>query len=497
MEQKKFSKISLQSKEIDYSKWFLDVAKYWELFEYSSTPWCIIFLPKAVNIWEKLKHEIDKNLETLWVQNLYLPLLIPMSFFEKEKEHIDWFAPELAVVTIWWWKNLEDKLAIRPTSETLFCEFFKNKLQTYRDLPLLFNQWVNVLRREKRTRPFLRTAEFYWQEWHTLHETKQQAIEFAKNIMNNVYIKIIKEFMAIDWIAWIKSESEKFAWADTTYTFEPMMSNWWALQICTSHILWNWFMENFDVSYIDKDWKKNYPFYTSWGLSTRSIWGMISSHSDNNWLIIPPKLSNFIAVILPIYWKDNQQLINNHIEKICKIICLENKIVPFKWEYFKKCIWLNKQVLIDYRNIRIWEKISDFELSWYPIRIEYWQREIEQNNCVICSRITWEKLIIWLHELNEIIEKFINEWQKELFQRSQNRLRNNVVACKSIDDIWESIENWKFAIFEWDKNPKLEIEIKEKFKATTRCIPFDWQFCDEIIQLKNKNNVKVIIARNF
>lgn len=493
---KEFKKIKLTSRDENYSEWYLDVAKAWELFEYSPVPWCIIFLPKSVTIWEKIKDSINQKIKVLWVQNLYLPLLIPMSFFEKEKEHIDWFAPELAIVTIGWARELEDKLAIRPTSETLFCEFFKDNLTSYRDLPMLYNQWVNILRWEKRTRPFLRTSEFHWQEWHTLHETKEEAKEFALWILNNVYISTIKDLLAINWISWKKSQSEKFAWAHATYTFEPMMSNWWALQICTSHVLWEWFMKEFDVKFQDRNGKISYPSYTSWGLSTRSIWWIISSHSDDKWLIIPPKLSEYKAVILPIYWKDNIEVVNNYISKIAKIITQTDVISPLKWEYFKKYSW-NWEVLVDFRNARLWEKITDFELSWYPVRIECWERDIENNSCVIVSRITWEKQIININELEKTINKIFDEWQKELLKRSTERLKTNVIACYNLEDIWKAIEDWKFAIYEWDQDPEFEVIIKDRFKATTRCIPFSGQFTDDLLELKNKDNVKIIIARAF
>lgn len=490
------SKVKLTNRNDDYSQWYLDVAKAWELFEYSPVPGCMIFLPKSVTIWEKIKDDINKKIKSMWVQNLYLPLLIPMSFFEKEKDHVDWFAPELAVVTIWWAKNLEDKLAIRPTSETLFCEFFRDNLKSYRDLPMLYNQWVNVLRWEKRTRPFLRTAEFYWQEWHTLHETKKEADDFSLSILNNVYTSVIRDLLAIDWIAWLKSESEKFAWADKTYTFEPMMSNWWALQICTSHVLWEWFMKQFDVKFNDKNWNISFPSYTSWWLSTRSIWWMISSHSDDKWLIIPPKVSEYSAVILPIYWKENYDIVNKYVDKIWEIISWTTIKAPVKWENFKKFVW-ELEVLVDYRNVRLWEKITDFELSWYPIRIECWERDIENNNCVIVSRITWEKEIISIDNLKMKITEYSDKWQNELFIKSRERLRNNIVACYSIEDIWNAINQWKFAIYEWDLNPEFEKIIKDKFKATTRCIPFEWQFTDSMLDLKNNSNVRVIVARAF
>lgn len=490
------SKVKLTSRQEDYSQWYLDVAKAWELFEYSPVPGCMIFLPKSVTIWEKIKEEVNKKIKPMWVQNLYLPMLIPMSFFEREKEHVEWFAPELAVVTIGWAKELEDKLAIRPTSETLFCEFFRDNLTSYRDLPMLYNQWVNVMRWEKRTRPFLRTAEFYWQEWHTLHEIKSEADSFALWILENVYMKTFREILAIDGIPWVKSESEKFAWAEKTYTFEPMMSNGRALQICTSHVLGQWFMEQFNVKFQDREWNVSYPAYTSWGMSTRSIWGLISSHSDDKWLIIPPKLSEFLAVILPIYGKENEQVVNEYVEKIAKKLVWGSQFSPYKWEYFKKMSW-EWEVLVDYRNVRLWEKITDFELSGFPVRIECWERDIENNVCVVASRITWEKQVVSLDELSNLVNKIHEEWQKELLKRSQERLRANIVACYSLEDIWNAIENWKFALYEWDKNPEFEVIIKEKFKATTRCIPFEWQFTDKILQLKDKNNVKVIVARAF
>lgn len=506
------TKINIASKTEDYSQWYLDVAKAWELFEYSPVPWCIVFKPKAVNLWEKMKKEMNDKLSFLWVQNVYLPLLIPMSFFEKEKEHVEWFAPELAVVTHGWWKDLEDNLAIRPTSETMFCEYFRWELQSYRDLPILTNQWVNVFRWEKRTRPFLRTSEFYWQEGHTLHETQEEAREFAIDIMANVYVTCLRDYMAIAWIQWRKTESEKFAWADETYTYEPMMSNWWALQICTSHLLWKWFMEQFDVSFLNREWKQDHPFYTSWGLSTRSIWWLISSHSDQKWLIIPPKMSEYKAVILPIYWKDNKQAIDDFVVNIGTEIVwhiwvnLSGEYVwaPVKWTSFRSLIWDNQdKVLIDYRDARFWEKIADFELSGYPVAIVIWQKELEEKIVTVISRITWEKVQVSNTEVANQVEKFLKEWQEILLENSKKRLQENIVHCRTIDEIWEAVWNSKFAVYEWDvsdniKDSKLEAEIKEKFKATTRCIPVQWQFevIDNFKLLKN-NTIKVIIARAF
>lgn len=492
-----FSKTKLTTREEDYSQWYLDVAKAGEMFDYAPTPGCIIFLPKAVSIWERIKQEVNEKIQPLGVQNLYLPMLIPMSFFEREKEHVEWFAPELAVVTHAWWKELDEKLAIRPTSETMFCSFFKDNLQSYRDLPLLYNQWVSVLRWEKRTRPFLRTSEFYWQEWHTLHETSMEAKEFAEKIMHDVYIRIFREIMAIDGISGVKSTSEKFAWAETTYTFEPMMSNGWALQICTSHILGKWFMEQFDVSFLWRDGSIDFPAYTSWWMSTRSIGWIISSHSDNKGLIIPPNLAEYRAVILPVYRQSNKDGIDAYAKKISSIIVGEWSEAPVKWTSFRSVMTKSWKTLLDYRDVRFGEKIKDFELSGYPVAIVVGEQECANNICTIISRISWEKIQVPLTEVNSTIERLFQEGQKELFLRSQQRLRDNTVPCDSMEDIWKAIWDWKFALYEWDLDPNFEIEIKEKFKATTRCIPNSWQFTDQIMKPKNPNNVIVLIARAF
>ena len=489
--------MNITTRESDYSQWYLDVAKAADLFEYSPTPGCITFLPKAVTMWERIRSVMQSKLDILWVQNVYLPMLIPMSFFQKEKDHVEGFAPELAVVTIGGGKELEEPLAVRPTSEMLFCDFFKNKLQSYRDLPLLYNQWVSVLRWEKRTRPFLRTAEFYWQEGHTLHETREDADTFALRIHWDVYISTIRELMAIDGIAWAKTPSEKFAWADTTYTFEPMMSNGWALQICTSHLLGQGFMEGFGVQYQNREGNLAHPWYTSWGLSTRSIGGVISSHSDDKWLIIPPKMSEYIAVILPIYGKENSEKVNIYARSLAEKLVGDTREVPVKWEYYRAFVGPKGKVLIDLRDVRLWEKIWDFEQAGYPVRIECGERDIEWAKCVVSARITWEKIIIENGELESTVSRMNEEGQISLLESSQKRLIENTVACHTLEELWQAVEGGKFALYEWDKNPEFEKIIKEKYKATTRCIPFSGQFTDELLALKNPENVRVIVARNF
>jgi prolyl-tRNA synthetase len=488
----------ITSRSTDYNQWYLDVAKSADLFEYSPAPGCITFLPKSVTLWTRIQQSMQARLDRLGVQNLYLPMLIPMSYFEREKDHVAGFSPELAVVTIGGGKVLEEPLAIRPTSELLFCDFFKDRLRSYRDLPLLYNQWVSVLRWEKRTRPFLRTAEFYWQEGHTLHEGRESADDFALSILHHVYIATINDLMAIEGIAGIKTQSEKFAGADTTYTYEPMMSNGWALQICTSHLLGQGFMEWFGVTYQNREGGVTSPWYTSWGLSTRSIGGVISSHSDDKGLIIPPKMSEFKAVILPLYTKDNAEAIGEYARSIGRLLVGTEAVeVPVQGEYFRALVGDTGKICIDLRDARLGEKITDWELSGYPIRIECGERDREAGKCVVVSRVTGEKAIITLDEVVATVARMSDEGQAALFAASHDRLRANTVACNSLEEVGAAVEAGKFALTLWDQNPEFEVIIKERFKATTRCIPFEGQFTDELIPVVPAGMVRVVVGRSF
>ncbi|HRI35939.1 MAG TPA: His/Gly/Thr/Pro-type tRNA ligase C-terminal domain-containing protein [bacterium] len=371
-------KIKLTSREQDYSQWYLDVAQTGELFEYSPTPGCITFLPKSTDIWQRIRAHIDAKIRVMGVQNVMLPMLVPMEFFMKEADHVEGFAPEIATVTRVGDKELDAPLGLRPTSETMFCDFFRKRLRSYRDLPILCNQWCNILRWEKRTRPFLRTAEFHWQEGHTLHRTRDEAWEFVLSILHDVYIDTIRNLLAIDGIAGRKSESEKFAGGDVTTTFEPMMSNGWALQICTSHLLAQGFMEGFDVSFADEDGSLKHPYYTSWGLSTRSIGGMISAHSDDRGLIIPPRISEYRAVILPIYGKDRDEETNAYARRVAAMLVPDGTEIPVKGESMRAVTNNQERVLLDLRNERVGAKITDWELSGYPVRIECGAREMDE-----------------------------------------------------------------------------------------------------------------------
>lgn len=491
------NKINITAQNENYSQWYLDVAHSSKMFEYAPVTGCITFLPKAVTLWNTLREIMSNKMKAMWVQDIILPLLIPVSFFEREKDHIEGFAPEFLTVTHVWGKELPEHFAIRPTSETLFCDFFKKQLQSYKDLPLLYNQWANVMRWEKRPRPFLRTSEFHWQEGHTLHMTEQDAHDFLINILNKVYIETIQEYMAIDGLEGEKSASERFPWALHTYTYESMMSNGWALQSCTSHLLSQDFMREFEVSYQDKEGKQAHPYYTSWGASTRLLGALISSHSDDRGLVIPPKMSEYRATLLPLYANDEAG-VKEYTNTIAHTLLWENTDIPVQWQYFRARInQNNEKILIDARDARLGEKINDWELSGYPIRIEYGPRDISQWSVVICDRIIGEKHIVSLSELKETVKGLLEKWQIVLLEKSRNRLRENTVVCQNESDIAAAVESGKFALYAWDGDEKFETHIKTTYKATTRCMPFSGQFTDDLMPKIEEGKMRTIFARAF
>lgn len=491
------SKIKLTPQQEDYSQWYLDVAHASDMFEYAPVTGCITFLPKSVNLWGKIREVMSQKMKALGVQDIMLPLLIPVSFFEKEKDHVEGFAPEFATVTHVGGKELPEHFAIRPTSETLFCDFFKKQLQSYKDLPLLYNQWANVMRWEKRPRPFLRTSEFHWQEGHTLHLTREDAESFLLNILAKVYVETIREYLAIDGIMGQKTESEKFAGAIYTTTYESMMSNGWALQSCTSHLLSQDFMRSFDVSYQDSEGKIDYPFYTSWGASTRLLGALISSHSDDRGLVIPPKMSEYMATLLPLY-AGEEESVRTYWDKIAEMLLGSTHEVPVKWQFFRAKINSNgEKILLDARDVRLGEKISDWEISWYPVRIEYGPRDVVAWNVVVADRITGTKEIITLGKLAVKVQELHEVGQKMLFDRSRERLRNNTVVATTEAEIAEAVESGKFALYAWDGDEKFEDHIKTTYKATTRCLPFDDEFTTDLMPEIPAGTQRVIFARAF
>jgi prolyl-tRNA synthetase len=492
-------KITIAKRETNYPQWYLDICKYGELYENSPTPGCITFLPKSVSIWEKITAELDSRFKSFGVKNLLLPTLIPMEYFHREKDFVDGFSPEFAVVTHGGGKELENPLVYRPTSEMMFCEFFSRRLHTHNDLPMLYNQWGSVIRWEKRPRPFLRTMEFHWQEGHTLHETKDEAKSFATTILNDAYIDVINNVLAIDGIPGYKPDSEKFAGAETTMTYEPMMSNGWALQICTSHVLGDGFTSAFDLKFQNKNKEIAIPAYTSWGFSTRTIGGMVSSHSDGKGLIIPPKLSEYTAVLMPI---------NPNIESVQKLLIdVTRKLIVDSEKITDTQITQKKQfslsakkqsILIDNRDIRIGPKLFDWELSGYPLAIKFGEKETTSSTVILVNRATGTNRTISASDVAKEVSFELTEIQNYLYSQSSLRLRNNTVFCDTAQEVVDIVKQGKFAAFSWDGNRELEEYIKQEASATIRCIPFKDTWVDVKYRSKIAGSSKlVIIARSF
>ena len=443
------AKITKQSE--DFSKWYLQLIELADLADYSSVKWAMVIKPYGYRIWELMKEDLDKRIKKMDVENTAFPALIPESFIKKESEHIEWFAPELFTVTRIWEKELDEPYVLRPTSETIMYDSFAKWIESYRDLPLKINQWANVFRAEKRTRPFLRTSEFFWQEWHTVHSTEKEADEMTMQALE-MYTDFSKEIMAMSSISWRKTESEKFAWAKYTTTFESLAKDWKAIQSWTSHQLWQWFAKSFWIEFVDKNEEKQLPWQTSWWVSTRLIWAMIVCHWDDKWLRIPPKIAPFQVVIIPI-WKDEEIF-----EKAKE---LEKNIQEF---------WVRTKT--DWRQKSPWFRIAEWEVKWAPMRIEMWKRDLENWVLTLARRDTDEKFTIKIEEINQIpdILEEIHHW---LLSQSEEFLTKNTHEVFDYETFKEKIKNeWWFVKAWWCGSTECEDKIKSETKASSRCIPF-------------------------
>ena len=452
----KLEKEKLIKKTEDFSSWYVDVILKSKLADYAPVKGCMIILPYGFAIWENIQKVLDSEIKKAGVKNAYFPLFIPERLFKKEKKHVKGFSPELAIVTIGGGQTLKEKLVVRPTSETIIYETFKKWIQSWRDLPILINQWCNVVRWEKRTRPFLRTTEFLWQEGHTVHATHQEAKKEVQRALK-MYVDFYREYLAIDGIYGKKSESEKFPGALETYTFEMLMPDGKALQGCTSHDLGQNFARAFEIKFLDKDGKKKIPWQTCWGLSTRSIGALIMVHGDNNGLILPPKIAPIQIVIVPIFFGEK---IDKKIEKWA--IKLKEQLKDFRAE-----IDLRKEYSPGW-------KFNEWELRGVPLRIEVGKKEIKENKLTLARRDTGEKMVISQKVAISKIKRLLDEIQKNLFERSQKYLRENTREVADYQDFKEIIENKKgFIKAFWCEDPKCEAKIKEETKATTRVLPMD------------------------
>lgn len=478
----------------DYSQWYNDIVQHAELAESSGVRGCMVIKPYGFAIWEKMQQALDVMFKETGHSNAYFPLFIPKSYFNKEAAHVEGFAKECAVVTHYRLKNdngniivdsnakLEEELIVRPTSETIIWDTYRKWIQSYRDLPILLNQWANVVRWEMRTRLFLRTAEFLWQEGHTAHETKDEAIEESK-LMINVYAKFAKEFMSMPVIIGTKTENERFAGAIETYCIEAMMQDGKALQAGTSHFLGQNFSKAFDVKFANKKGKLDYVWATSWGVSTRLMGALIMSHSDDKGLVLPPKLAPFQVVIIPIYkGKEELVLIDEKVNDLIQE--LKSKGISYKYDNrdTHKPGW----------------KFAEYELKGVPIRLSIGKRDIDNDTIELARRDTLEKKIYKFDSISNEIKRLLDEIQDNLYNINLKRMKDNTVECVDFDDFSSKISSGFFVKAYWDGTTETENKIKEKTKATIRCIPIEKsKVMGKCIITGKQSKDKVIFAKSY
>ncbi len=440
----------------NYSEWYINIVVEAQLADYSPVKGCMVIRPRGYAIWERIQETLDRMFKETGHRNAYFPLLIPESFIKKEAEHVEGFSPELAVVTHAGGEELEEPLVIRPTSETIIWSMYKKWIQSYRDLPLLINQWANVLRWEKRTRLFLRTTEFLWQEGHTAHATAEEAQEETLRMLE-VYRRFAEDYLALPVLTGTKSQSEKFAGAVNTYAIEAMMQDRKALQAGTSHNLGQNFAKAFDVTFQDKDGNLSHVWATSWGASTRLIGAVIMAHSDDKGLVLPPRIAPTQAVVIPIFKTANRDQVLAYAEKL-----LNGLRGRFRVEYDP-----------DDNNSPGW-KFAQWELLGVPIRIETGPKDMEAGKAVLVRRDTGEKISVALPELPDRVEALLEEIQQSLYRRALEFRRSNTASISSYGELAAFFEaDGGFAESGWCGDPACEARVKEETKATIRVLPFD------------------------
>ena len=443
---------AITSMEVDFAQWYTDVVKKAELITYSSVKGCMIIKPAGYAIWELIQQQLDFMFKETGVENVYMPMFIPESLLNKEKDHVEGFAPEVAWVTHGGLNPLQERLCVRPTSETLFCDFYKNDIQSYRDLPKVYNQWCSVVRWEKETRPFLRSREFLWQEGHTAHATAEDAEERTIQMLN-VYADFCENVLAIPVIKGRKTEKEKFAGAEATYTIEALMHDGKALQSGTSHNFGDGFAKAFEIQYTDKDNSLKYVHQTSWGMSTRIIGAIIMVHGDDSGLVLPPKVAPVQIMIIPI-----QQKKEGVLEKASE---LKRRLSSFR-------------VKMDDTDKSPGWKFSEQEMRGIPIRIEIGPKDIELNKCVMVRRDTGEKIEVFLDQIEDKAAELLAQIQKDMLDRAKEHVATHTYDAADYLEFEKTInEKPGFIKALWCGEQSCEEEIKEKTGATSRCMPFD------------------------
>jgi len=440
--------------EDDFAKWYTDIVLKADLADYTDTKGCVAIKPYGYAIWENIQKYADNKFKKIGVKNIYLPVLIPESLLNKEKDHVEGFAPEVAWVTMGGHEELEEKLCIRPTSETMFSVLYSKWVKSWRDLPMVYNQWCNVLRWEKETRPFLRSREFLWQEGHTVHETAEEAEKLTLKMLDT-YAEVIEELLAIPVIKGRKTEKEKFAGAVDTYTVETLMHDGRALQSGTSHYFGQNFTKPFDVKFQNREGKEEYAYQTSWGISTRLIGGVIMAHGDNRGLKLPPRVAPIQAVIVPI--------------------AMHKEGVKAKAEELYQKLNEEFRMEVDTReNYTPGYKFNDWEMRGVPVRIEIGPRDIENGECVFVRRDNQEKIVVKLDKIEEKLKEVLEEIQENMFNECKNRMIEKTTIATNMDEFIKNInENQGYVKAMWCGSEECEDKVKELTGAHSRCIPFE------------------------
>ena len=445
---------AITSMDEDFAQWYTDVVKKAELIDYTSVKGCMVLKPAGYAIWENIQKKLDAMFKENGVENVYLPMFIPESLLQKEKDHVEGFAPEVAWVTHGGMQPLQERMCVRPTSETLFCDFYKNDIQSYRDLPRVYNQWCSVVRWEKETRPFLRSREFLWQEGHTAHATAEEAQERTIQMLG-VYARFCEEYLAIPVIRGQKTDKEKFAGAEATYTIEALMHDGKALQSGTSHNFGDGFAKAFGIQFADKDNTLKYVHQTSWGMSTRLIGGIIMVHGDDSGLVLPPAIAPLQIMVIPI-----QQKKEGVLNKACE---LKDRLIQKGFS-----------VKVDDSDKSPGWKFSEQEMRGIPLRIEVGPKDIEAGKCVVCRRDTREKTEVSFAELESRTGEILAAMQKEMLERARKHRDAHTYTAQNMEELEQIFaKNAGFVKAMWCGEQACEDMIKEKLSVTSRCIPFE------------------------
>ena len=467
---------SVTSRDEDFAQWYTDLCINAELMDYSSVQGFIIYRPYGYAIWEEIKHYLDKRFKETGHQNVYLPLVIPESLFQKEKDHIEGFAPEAAMITTTGENELAERLIIRPTSEVLFAEHYAKIISSHRDLPIKYNQWCSVVRWEKTTRPFLRGKEFLWQEGHTAHATSKEAMEETLQMLD-IYNNLGKELLAIPFVTGLKTEKEKFAGAEKTYSIEALMHDGKALQSGTSHYFGNGFAKAFDILY-QNDENRQVPVYqTSWGVTTRLIGAVIMVHGDDEGLVLPPRLAPIQVVAIPI--QNQKEEVRKAIPKIEKILKESN--LRYK---------------IDNSSRRPGWKFSEYEMKGIPIRLEFGPRDLKEGIVILAKRNTGEKIKVQIDKLGEVLPKLIDQIHQEMYDRALDHLNSNIRVAKTYDEFKELIELGGYVKMSIE-GEEAELIVKEDTQATARVIVDEKLITDKCPVTNKKAKYTILFARAY